>query len=198
MPKSFATSAPGRVVLLNGPSSAGKSSLARAFLARQSTPWHYLPVDLVHSIRSRPAAMADLPTDGTRWQESFRRSRAGYHRMLAGLAQAGNDVVGDHVLSEPWRIADLLLALDGIPTLLVHVTASRAELERRERERGDRVPGTALAQVGLVFGHGDQDLEVDTTELSSEDAAQEVDAVVQSWPQCTAVDRLRRRGHGGG
>lgn len=44
---------------------------------------------------------------GDDWQAVFLRSRAGYHRMLAGLATAGNDVVGDHVLSQPWRIADL-------------------------------------------------------------------------------------------
>ncbi|WP_220093707.1 chloramphenicol phosphotransferase CPT family protein [Flexivirga caeni] len=55
---------PGRVVLLNGPSSAGKSSLAAAFAAIQPTPWHNLPVDLVHSSRSRPAEMSHLP--GTR------------------------------------------------------------------------------------------------------------------------------------
>lgn len=187
------TEAAGRVVLLNGPSSAGKSSLATAFVAMQPTPWHYLPVDLVHSIRSRPETMAQVPGDAPQWQRVFRRSRAGYHRMLAGMASAGNDVIGDHVLNEPWRITDLLRVLDGIPTLLVHVTASLEELERRESSRGDRVIGTALAQHEIVFGHGDCDLWVDTTGLTSEAAAARVTDLVESWPDTTAFDRLRAR-----
>lgn len=182
---------PGRVVLLNGPSSAGKSSLARAFADLQPTPWHYLPVDLVHSVRSRPAAMSALPGDGPQWQDVFGRSRAGYHRMLAGLASAGNDVVGDHVLGEPCRIADLLEVLDGIPVLLVHVTASLDELERRERTRGDRVIGTARAQHEIVFAHGDCDLTLDTTDVVPTANARRLTSLVESWPDTTAFDRMR-------
>lgn len=189
----FEVGRPGRVVLLNGPSSAGKSTLARALTDRQPTPWHYLPVDLVHSIRSRPAALAGVGWDEPAWQDVFRRSRAGYHRMLAGLAQAGNDVIGDHVLNEPWRIDDLLSVLGGIPVLLVHVTASLHELERRERERGDRTPGTARAQHEIVFAHGDCDLELDLTDLSAEAAAEQVTDLIDAWPASTAFDRLSRR-----
>lgn len=183
----------GRVVLLNGPSSAGKSSLAAEFARTQPTPWHYLPVDLVHAARSRPAAMADTPGDDPIWQAVFRRSRAGYHRMLAGMASAGNDVVGDHVLNESWRIADLLQVLADVPVLLVHVTASLEELERREAARGDRVAGTARAQHDIVFAHGDCDLELDTTDLSSEEPAATISRLVQSWPETTAFDRMRAR-----
>lgn len=187
--------APGRVVLLNGPSSAGKSSVAQAFMAMQSTPWHYVPVDLLHSIRSRPEAMADMSGESPVWQEIFRRTRAGYHRMLAGMARAGNDVVADHVLNEPWRIEDLLRVLDGIPVLLVHVTASHDELDRRERARGDRELGTARAQADIVFAHGDCDLELDTTTMTSEAAARSVTDLVGSWPCTTAFDRLRGAQH---
>ncbi|WP_281276225.1 phosphotransferase-like protein [Flexivirga caeni] len=125
--------------------------------------------------------------------DTFRRSRAGYHRMLAAMARAGNDVVGDHVLNEPWRIADLLDVLDGIPVLLVHATASLEELERRERERGDREVGTARAQLDVVFAHGDCDLAIDTTGTSSVAAARAVTALVQEWPARTAFDRMRTR-----
>ncbi len=37
------------------------------------------------------------------------------------------------------------------------------ELDRPELARADRDPGTARAQCGLVFAHGDCDLVVDTT-----------------------------------
>jgi len=37
----------------------------------------------------------------------LRRTRAGFHRAVAGMAQAANDLVVDYVLSEQWRHAGL-------------------------------------------------------------------------------------------
>jgi hypothetical protein len=34
--------------------------------------------------------------------------------VVAGMAQSGNNIVMDHVLSEPWRLVDLLTVIDGI------------------------------------------------------------------------------------
>lgn len=186
---------PGRVVLLNGPSSAGKTSIATALVELLPTPWLNVPVDLLHAVRSRPD-LAQPPAPGDAmgpddWQQVFRRTRAGYHRVLAGLAAAGNDVVGDHVLSEPWRIADLLNVLDGTPALLVHVTAPLEELERRERARGDREVGAARLQYEAVFAHGDCDLLLDTSGLTARQAAARVRDLIEAWPQGTAFDRLR-------
>lgn len=129
------------------------------------------------------------------WQETFRRTRAGYHRALAGLVSAGNDVVGDHVLNEPWRLADLLEVCKDVPTLLVHLTASEAELRQRERARGDRQAGTALLQRSQVFVHGDCDLELDTTGRAPSDLAVQVGSAVENWPHTTAFDRLRTVAH---
>ncbi len=180
-------------MLLNGPSSAGKSSIAEALVALMPTPWLNLPVDVVHAIRSRPDLIrpAGYAMSDEDWQAVFRRSRAGYHRMLAGLATAGNDVVGDHVLSEPWRIADLLDVLGGVPTLLVHVTAPLGVLEARERARGDREVGTARLQHEVAFTHNDCDLRIDTSRNTVTEAAARVRALVDAWPGSTAFERMR-------
>lgn len=50
-------------------------------------------------------------------------------------------------------------------------------LAERERLRGDRTLGQALAQVPVVHAHGAYDLEVDTSTLDPERAAD----VVLSW-----------------
>ena len=180
--------ASGRIVLFNGPSSAGKTTVAHAVARRLSTPWLLLPVDLFHQIRTRPDA--DL-TD-RQWQDVFHRTRAAYHRALVGAASCGCDVLADHVLNEPWRLDDLLGLSVGLDVLLVHVTCSPKELRRREKARGDRDPGTAVLQRRLVFQHGDCDLTVDTTYGPDEPTAALLE-LIRNPPTERAFDRLRAR-----
>jgi chloramphenicol 3-O phosphotransferase len=178
----------GRIVLFNGPSSAGKTMLSQTVARRLTTPWLLLPVDLFHQIRTRPEA--DF-TD-RQWHDVFHRTRAAYHRALAGAASSGMDVLGDHVLNEPWRLDDLLRLTVGIDVLLVHVTCSPKELRRREKARADRDPGTAMAHQRLVFQHGDCDLTVDTTYGPDEPTAAVLD-LIRKPPVERAFDRLRVR-----
>jgi chloramphenicol 3-O phosphotransferase len=178
----------GRIVLLNGPSSAGKTTLTQAVSSRLTTPWLVLPVDLFHQIRTRPSAEL---TD-RQWHDVFHRTRAAYHRALVGAAAVGCDVLGDHVLSEPWRLDDLLRLSAGLDVLLVHVTCKPAELARREKMRADRDPGTAKAQLRLVFAHGDCDLTVDTTYGPDEPTAALLE-LIRNPPAERAFDRLRTK-----
>jgi chloramphenicol 3-O phosphotransferase len=178
----------GRLVLLNGPSSSGKTTLSQAVAARLSTPWLVLPVDLFHQIRTRP----DADLTPRQWNDVLRRTRAAYHRALTGAVTSGCDVLADHVLNEPWRLDDLLRLTVGLDVLLVHVTCSTAELKRRETARGDRDPGAALIQQRLVFQHGDCDLTVDTTYGPDEPAAALLE-LIRKPPPDRAFDRLRRR-----
>jgi chloramphenicol 3-O phosphotransferase len=178
--------ASGRIVLLNGPSSAGKTTLSQAVARRLSTPWLVLPVDLFHQVRTRP----DAHLTDRQWHDVFHRTRAAYHRALVGGASSGMDVLADHVLSEPWRLDDLLRLTAGYDVLLVHVTCSPKELRRRERVRGDRIAGAAVTQQRLVFQHRDCDLTVDTTYGPDEPTAALLD-LIRNPPAGRAFDRLR-------
>jgi chloramphenicol 3-O phosphotransferase len=178
--------ASGRIVLLNGPSSSGKTMLSQAVARRLATPWLVMPVDLFHQIRTRPDA--DL-TD-RQWHDVFHRTRAAYHRALVGAATSGMDVLADHVLNEPWRLDDLLRLTDGLDVLLVHVTCSPKELRRREAQRAERDAGTAMHHQRLVFLHGDCDLTVDTTYGPDEPTAALLD-LIRNPPAQRAFDRLR-------
>jgi chloramphenicol 3-O phosphotransferase len=179
----------GRVVLLNGPSSSGKSSIGRAVLPLLADPWFLVPVDGISGMRSTEHLRS---LDAAETREVLRRTRLGYHRVIAALAAAGNDVVGDYPLSEPWRLADLLDVLDGYDVTLVDVRCSAEELARRERARGDRPIGLAASQTG-VYDHGDNDLVVDTTQRTAADCAREIVDRLDTIGHPKAFERLRRR-----
>lgn len=176
----------GRIVLLNGASSSGKTALGRALTALLPDPWFLVPADVIGAMRSEPArALSDDEVAAL-----LRRTRRGYHRMVAGLAAAGNDVVMDYPLSEPWRLEDLLAVLDGYDVTLVDVWCAPEERERRERARGDRPSGLTRAQEH-VYDQPDRDLRVDTTTTTPEAAAEQVVAWSAGAQGPKAFDRLR-------
>ena len=175
---------PGRIVLLNGASSSGKSCLARELLEVFDEPWFHMPVDAFHAMRARK----DLPRPEL--DELFMRTRRGYHRAVAGMVEAGNSVVADHVLSEPWRLEDILEQWGELDVTMVGVHCSLDELKRREGARTDREPGTAESQFHVVHAGVEYDCEIDTSARSARECAIEVEQIVGARPRPGAFDRL--------
>lgn len=185
------SSSPGRIILLNGVSSSGKSSIAAELLVLLPTPFFHLAVDAFGAMRSAPRTAELSPAE---LEDVLARTRAGFHRAVAGMAEAGNDIVMDHVFSEPWRLRDCLRLFAPYSVFFVGVHCSEEELRRRERARGDRVPGHAARQLATVHSHGDYDLECDTERRSPAECAQEI---VRAWttaPRPTAFERLAASG----
>lgn len=180
----------GQVILLNGVSSSGKSTIAHQLLADLETPWFHMGADMFGAMRAEHRTH-ELDTAGA--EEVLRRTRAGFHRAVAGMAHAGNDIVMDHVLSELWRLDDLLVVMEGIDVVFVGVHCAVGELERRERIRGDRAAGTAAKQIDLVHLHKVYDLEVDTSTHSAETCSTLIRTFLEGNPVtgARAFDRLR-------
>lgn len=178
----------GQVIFLNGTSSAGKTSVAHELLRLLDRPYFHMSVDTINATRGKERTRELAPAD---LSAVLARTRAGFHRAVAGMAHAGNDLVVDHVLSERWRLLDCLTVLDGLDVVLVKVHCTEAELARRERARGDRQPGHAASQLGQVHAHGIYDLECDTTATSPRDCALAITRALGGLPVPRAFDRLR-------
>ena len=89
----------------------------------------------------------------------------GFHRCLPALAAAGNDLIVEHIIEfRAWR-QHLARLLDGMDVFLVGVHCDLAEIDRRERDRGDRCIGEGRSHVetDLIDTFGPYDFEVDTT-----------------------------------
>ena len=176
----------GRVILLNGASSSGKSSIGRALQRVLADHWYLFPVDSLGAMRSTEHAR--VLNEGE-IDAMLRRTRMGYHRAVAALASVGNDVIMDYPLSEPWRLDDLLDVLEGYDVTVVDVHCCPDELDRRERARGDRPIGLARSQ--RVFRHDDRDIAVDTTNTSPEACAIAIATELAALGPDKAFDRLR-------
>jgi chloramphenicol 3-O phosphotransferase len=177
----------GRIILLNGASSSGKTSIGRALLPLLSDPWFLVPVDAVSAMRSTVHARV---LDDVEIGEMLRRTRLGYHRVVAALASTGNDVIMDYPLSEPWRLEDLLEVLEGFDVTLVEVHCTAEELDQRERKRADRPIGLARSQT-MVYAHGEFDIAVDSTHMSPDACAAQIVSRLDAVSRPTAFDRLR-------
>ncbi|MGW1610784.1 phosphotransferase-like protein [Streptomyces sp. NPDC002285] len=179
------TATPGTVVLLNGTSSSGKSSIARALLDVLDGTWFHLPVDAFHAMRGgSPLADEDL-------QSEIDRTAKGFHRAVAGMAAGGNNLVVDYPLSRRWRLLDLLDLLVPEDTVLIGVRCPLPELERRERERGDRQPGLAALQFAQVHSHGPHDLDVHTDVLTPAECALHIRDFLPNRARPTVFEELR-------
>ena len=180
----------GHVIFLNGTSSSGKSSIAAELLELLPGPYFSLSRDAVNSMRSRTRT----PEFGTpEFDVVFDRTVLGYHRMLAGLAAAGNGVIADHVLRPHW-LADCVEVLREQEVTFVGVHCPLPELQRRERARGDRPPGLAERQFPVVHAHGDYDFECDTSVFRPGECARQIAEFVAKPDRSGAFRRLARLG----
>jgi chloramphenicol 3-O phosphotransferase len=168
-----------RIILLHGASSSGKSTLSEAIQRALDEPFLHFASD--HLALGLPERRE--PEGPFQWWGNVRpRFFDGFQRCIATLAAAGNDLIVDHVIEFPeWR-ADLSLLLRPFDVFLVAVHCSLAEIDRRERSRGDRKIGEGRSHIedDRIHDFGPSDCEVDTTGRPPTEVALEV---IRRWRQ---------------
>lgn len=174
----------GRIIFLNGASSSGKSTLARALQAELEEPFLLVSSDQLVDAGLVPGRREHGgPFDW--WHQMRPRFFAGFHRCLPGFADAGNDLIVEHIIEfAAWR-RELASLLAGLDVYLVGVHCDLDELDRRERYRGDRRVGEGRTHVEIdgIHTFGPYDLEVDTTAGVNADL---VRSVLTSWRRRTS------------
>ncbi len=201
---------PGRIVLLNGASSAGKTTTARALQQMLETPWLRTGIDQFWSmIDERWIEMGARAHEGILWRfveegeapptvritlgPWGKRLVAGMHHAVAALARAGNNLVVDDVLVDPTWLVGWLDAQEGLSVLFVGLRCPLEVLEQRERIRGSRRTGEARGQFQIVHSHCLYDLEIDTSRADPSRCAQLIRDRLYRGPAPEAFDLLRVR-----
>lgn len=173
-----------QVIVLNGGSSAGTTTVARALQAVLPDPWLTFGVDTF--VDALPPSLRDDPGgDGVSFGSGgevvvgpeFRTLEDAWIAGVAAMARAGARIVVDEVFlggagsQRRWQ-----RALDGVSVLWVGVRCDAAEAARREATRADRVTGMAATQAELVHRGVTYDLEVDTTSTGATECARTIAA----------------------
>lgn len=191
--KKLAKSNTGTVIILNGSSCAGKSSIIEAFQKKQDTPWLAVGLDgffvrvlpakyFTHEKPEHHSVLHCVPSQengkrlftlvvGPDGQKVIR----GMHRAIAAYALAGNNVVVDYIQYDPAWMVDLKNVLKDINVVWVGVTASLETLEQREKERGrPQVEGHVRSHYHTVHQGIKYDVMLNTDELAPEAAAEKI------------------------
>ena len=175
----------GRVVILNGGSSSGKTTLARALQSALPDPWLLLGIDLL--MWTLPPRMVGDP-DGLTFEGgvitrggAFLSLYASFRHAVAALARSGTNVLLDDVMldgSADQRRWDEVFS--GLDVCWIGVRCAADVVAVREAQRMSRPSEIARRQAETVHQDVHYDLEVDSAAM---ELTQEISAIAQLFEQ---------------
>lgn len=190
----------GLIVLLNGTSSSGKTSISKELNNQKEILFYHLSVDdFFHNFNDfidkkfpdfKPAREVD---DQVVAQIIFDPIGSMYYSTIKLFSEMGLNVIVDTVIDNDKRFNECLDIFFDHPTLFVGVICSKEELIRREQIRGDRQIGQASSQFDQVYSFNEYDLEVNTEELNPIECAEKILSFIKSGKDCSAFKKLSKR-----
>jgi chloramphenicol 3-O phosphotransferase len=172
----------GHVILLNGTSSSGKTTIARALQEKLREPYMYVSIDDFFHLYPERFLNPTSREEANALARLIPAVVSGFHRSIASIAQSGNNIIVDHVLQEQEWLKECIESWLGFDVLFVGVKCPLEIVEEREKERGDRNVGTARYQFERVHSHGLYDLEIDTSILSVEECIERIMELIDHKP----------------
>ncbi len=197
---------PGTIVIINGTSSSGKTSIVKAFQNLATEPYLEMGIDkflwMLPWRYLNTAQWAEVVTyehhaDGTIAEvhatEYGNRLVSGMHHAIREMALQGINVIADHVFHEENWVRECAELLHDLPAWLVGIRCPLGVLEERERSRKNRTLGQAQALYDVVHAHCTYDLEVDTSKQTAEECAQAIWQMVLAQTSPVAFSVMKKR-----
>jgi len=168
---------PGQVILINGPSSSGKTTLALALQKQLDLPFIRFSFDLFLDNQALP--MEQIRDNTFSWDLLRPSVFTGIHQCIPALATAGNNIIFDHIIETEDQLRNLIQLISKLDVFFVGLHCSMPELERREALRGNRRKGEARMDFQTVHSLTAYDLE-----LNSENSLDDnVTLLIQAWKE---------------
>ena len=154
-----------KVILLNGPSSSGKSTLAKSLQklikGKKNEEYGIISID----------DFLKMSADDTIYENDVFEVSSDLCDDAVGMLDTYQGVIIDHVITSERIYNQLIDRLRNYGVYLIHVDCPISELKRREKERKDRCTGSAGASYEYLFPKDGYDLTVDTYQSSAEECS---------------------------
>lgn len=165
-------------IVLNGTSSSGKTTLARAFQERASRLFLNFSIDaFLYALPETAIARIVRGDDisDLRYPELVR----GYYACAGSLLALRHDLILDHAITAEYHVEFLRQATAGHDVLLVGLDCPAEVLRERERARGDREVGLAEKQRRTIHSRLQYDLFIDTAATTPARAAEQIAEAIE-------------------
>jgi len=186
----------GKVIVLNGPSGSGKSSIQKEFQTlHMPNLWIKVGIDNLFDNVMPEITQENMKfwqsKNPIRWVEKTKddqgndivtlfvgqQGRNVFYAMnscIAAYAKNGCNVIVDYIAYEKEMLHDLKEKLKGITTYFIAVEIPLDVLEQRESDRGTSPKGHARSHYFTVYGDIKYDLTVNTEKNSAKEIAQQI------------------------
>jgi len=180
----------GKIILLNGVSSAGKTTLAKAIQSLLEIPFYHICCDDFMDMTAEHILRKEF-------DEQLLITQGIMHEVIRLFSDKGHCVVVDDVVlnlpdKNDW-LYEYSVLLERYPVMFVNVTCPVHELIRRQAARGDRFPNQAQWQLEHIFTDIPYDLKVNTFEESTENCAERIISFLNYPNAWTALRIIRHQ-----
>ena len=154
-----------QIILLNGPSSSGKSTLAKSLkdLIKEKINQNYEIVSIDDFMK--------ISTSETIYEDDVFEISQDMCDAVNSLMRKADGVLVDHVITSERIFDQFIKSVQPYNFLLIHVTCPLNVLLKREKERGNRCLGSAKNSYDYLYPKEGYDCEIDTSIFSKEECA---------------------------
>lgn len=181
-----------QIIYINGPSSSGKTTLAKALQQELNQPFLHIGIDRVigmmpEKINNWEGGSAPL---GFSWKSSFDEAKHPIQEIQMGpfakkmnntlkeivltLARMNHYIIIDDIAFGKEDVDKWKTVLKGYKVLWIGIRSPLTLLEEREKQRGNRIIGSARSQFFRIHQGVIYDLEFDTSQDSLEKIIQAI------------------------
>ncbi|WP_346917505.1 AAA family ATPase [Clostridium sp.] len=169
------------VILLNGPSSSGKSTLSIA-----------LQKALEYETREKYGIISidnflDMTIDEGIYEDDVFEISPKLCKSAVDMVSSQKNIIIDHVITSKRIFKQLIKALEFCDIYLISVTCPLQELIRREQQRKNRCLSSAEASFQYLFPQKTYDLTIDTFQTPIEECMLQIIKVLQNEPNAVYV-----------
>lgn len=157
------------VIILNGTSSSGKSSIAKQIQTQLAQPLIHAQVDHFLDIFNFEAFKT-----GAESLEAVKTGFSLFENSLQQICRTEYPILIDTVFERPEYFDGTVKAVQDRKTYLIGIHCPVSELNIREKNRGNRRIGLASEQFSLVHENKDYDFEIDSSLFSPCECASQI------------------------